>query len=327
MKARWAFMVAALLRGFRRGPYGIIPSACSFLFRSARNTVTVTCAMGHTRWATHGAPEERNAHPHASNDGSLAINNGLSARLILHACQLGTPHYVTETDVEFGNLDRNTAFHPFLPDVRDSRELELRYQMSLLIHRAYRQQLFTSTEGTFAARIEGGRFLITPRGLDRGNLRPEDLVLVDGFHYESGHAPSRAAWLFKKIFDTQPEVNSLILAHPPNLMGYAVSHEDFDPRVIPESYILLREMPAFPFGAQYRDPDSVARTISPRHPVIIIRNECVLSSGATLLQAFDRMEVAEYSAKATINARLLGGMKPITDSQIADLVKAFHLPE
>ena len=249
------------------------------------------------------------------------------ARLILHARQLGTPHYLTETDIEFGSLDRNTAFHPSDVDVRTSDELELRYQMSLLIRRAYRQQLFTSTEGTFAARVGGDRFLITPRGLDRGNLRPEDLVLVDGFHYERNHAPSRAAWLFKTIFDTQPEVNSLILAHPPNLMGYAVSHEAFDPRVIPESYILLREMPAFPFGAHYRDPELVAKTVTPRNPVVIVQNECILSSGATLLQAFDRMEVAEYSAKATLGARLLGGMKPISGTQIADLVKAFHLPE
>ena len=37
------------------------------------------------------------------------------------------------------------------------------------------------------------------------------------------------------------------------------------------------------------------------------------------------MEVAEYSAKATISARNLGGMNPINDEQIADLVKAFKL--
>ncbi|MGI6571596.1 MAG: class II aldolase/adducin family protein [Caldicoprobacterales bacterium] len=248
-----------------------------------------------------------------------------TARLEIEAQKLSRPRELTDRQLDLSKHKQSVVMDEFIPQTFSSEERDARKKMCEFIHRAYDQSLFTSTQGTFSQRLEDDSFLITPYGVDRKYLDISDIVRINNNWKESGKHPSRSVKLHQAVYQRHPQINSVIIAHPPNIMAFAITDKEFETRIIPESYIQLRNVKKVPFGSSFMQPEMTAESFSADTPILIVENDCLIVTGSSLLEAYDRLEVAEYSAKAILSARTLGDLAAISNEEIQDIEAAFNL--
>jgi L-fuculose-phosphate aldolase len=106
-------------------------------------------------------------------------------------------------------------------------------------------------------------------------------------------------------------------------MAFSVTGNKFNVRTIPESWVFLQDVPNVPFGLQFTGEDTIPKMISKDTPAIIVENDAVIVTGDKLLQTFDRLEVAEFSAKSLVLGSVMGELQPIGDKEVEDLRKKF----
>lgn len=248
-----------------------------------------------------------------------------AARLNILSSSLGKAVSLKDEQIKNMYCGYDGLLDEFIPRDFTSDERKMRKEMCTLIHRAYDQNLFTSTQGVFSVRLADDSFLITPNGIDRKYLKPSDLVRIDKGWREAGKKPSRSVGLHKTIYDNHPEINAITSATPANLMAFGITRAKLDSRTIPESYIMMRDIVRVPFGTPFSDPKSISDKIGERTPVVLIENDCIITTGNTLIKAFDRLEVAEFTANTIINAQKIGKIQAISEEEIQTINKAFNL--
>lgn len=245
-------------------------------------------------------------------------------RTIVNANRIGEVNYLTDEQVsQYVNHLPNYVSH-FMDIEYPSDERAIRSEMVDVIRRACNQGLMISTYGTVSSRWRGDDFLITPSNIARWDIVPEDIVQIKSGMAEAGKTPSRSVALHQRIYQLNPQINSIICTQPVNLMAHAVSGSNFDLRTLPESWIFLQDVPSIQFGLIYNDVDSVAKMFN-KNRVVMVENDSVFITGDNLMKCFDYLEVAEFSANSLVMAASIGSLQPIGDSEIDELRVAFNV--
>ncbi len=205
------------------------------------------------------------------------------------------------------------------------RESDVRKEV-LEAGRRLRDRFFVaSNDGNISARLGKDRFLVTPTGVNKGDMRAASLVTVDGSgRVVSGRLrPTSELAMHLAVYRARPDVKAIVHAHPPGATAFAVCRKRLDQDVIlPEVIFGLGRvgLAAYATPTTEEVPAAVLEEIA-GCDALLLSNHGALTVAADVMQAYYRMEVLEMYAEISLRAGLLGGAVPLSPADVEKLRK------
>lgn len=171
--------------------------------------------------------------------------------------------------------------------------------------------LVVATEGNISARLGSDRLLITPSGVSKGFLQPNDLVVTDLQGKAIKGVPSSEFRLHVEIYAQRPDCQAVVHAHPPHATAWSIVSAQL-PCLSVESAAVLGEVALVPFAMP--GTDEVAETIRPlmaRHKTFLLSHHGAVALGKSPIDALFRMETLERTAQIATICKHLGDAQPM----------------
>jgi len=204
-------------------------------------------------------------------------------------------------------------------------EEALRREMVATSRKVHTRGWVANHDGNISARLNGGRLLATPTAVSKGDVVPEWLIVVDssGTVVEGTRRAFSELALHRAAYQARPDIGVVIHAHPPTATGFAVAGIELGHPFMAEPVVSLGPaiptVPYFAPGAVGLD-EAIGRALQGAD-VILLAQHGVLAVGGNLEQAFLRLELVEHLAQIGLVARQLGGVTPLPQGDVAQLIK------
>ncbi|MCP4705022.1 MAG: class II aldolase/adducin family protein [candidate division Zixibacteria bacterium] len=191
-------------------------------------------------------------------------------------------------------------------------------------HLLYKKGMIAGFDGNFSAKLDNKSILITPSGLPKGSLKPEDLIKMDfsGNKILGKGKPSSETAMHLQVYQNRPEINACCHAHPPYATAFAATGKQLPCNILPEVILGVGEIESVPYI-----PTGVAKEWAKfgkfirKNNALLLANHGVLTLGRNIEEAYYRMETVEHFAKIVFIGESLGGLKPLDSKEVARLIK------
>jgi L-fuculose-phosphate aldolase len=187
------------------------------------------------------------------------------------------------------------------------------------IERIYRYRMTTTSGGNISVLDEAGDVWVTPARVDKGSLRPTDVVRVrPGGEAEGLHKPSSEFPFHRMIYAERPDVRAVVHAHPVALVAFSICGRSPDPTLFPQAWDVCGAVGFAPYALPGSDKlgQNVAAVFATGVNCVMLENHGVVVGGRTLAEAFARFETLEFTAKTAIKAARLGTVRGLTPAQL-----------
>ena len=200
-----------------------------------------------------------------------------------------------------------------------------RLEVVRVCRRLYDRGLIAGGEGNVSVRIGRDRLLVTPAGMSKVDVRPEDLVEIDlgGRRVRGTQRASTEIAVHLRIYERRPDVGAVVHAHPPTATGFAVAGESLVECVLPEVIFTVGSVPLVPYAMP--GTPALADRFEPfvgSHDAFLMANHGATTVGPTLTIAHQRMESIEQAARILLTARLLGRVTTLSGDDVRALTEA-----
>ena len=198
-------------------------------------------------------------------------------------------------------------------------EQELRAGIVEVGRRLYARGYTASNDGNISTRLDGGRLLMTPKSVCRGFMTPDMMVVtdLDGRKIAGDRDPSSEMQMHLEVYRQREDAQAVVHAHPPIATGFAVAGIPLDRAVLAEVITTLGSVPIADYATPSTKelPEAVRRYVK-AHDGMLLANHGALTLGADLFAAYYKMETIEHFAKISLVARLLGGERLLSRTEV-----------